>query len=214
MNRRAAGTRRKHAVTADPPRLLAALDGRLIFFVPRPDAMRRLDENTSGAHLELGFKAHVALDLLSNWLDRNDGSDVALEHAIAKIVRPAAIASNVLTLIPGSLASWQKRKAMEMLSQDLERAIELDEVARACRLSRKHFSRAFQRSVGVPPYQWRLSVRLAHARKLLASTEESLTYVANACGFGKLAHFSHTFSKSTGVSPRQWRQLFGRSGEI
>ncbi|MET0936634.1 MAG: AraC family transcriptional regulator [Luteibacter sp.] len=110
----------------------------------------------------------------------------------------------------GQLASWQQRKAMSMLGENLAEPISIDCVAAACRLSRAHFTRAFGASVGMAPYRWRMERRMALARQLLADTERCYPDVARACGFSKMSHFSHAFSQAVGMCPRRWRQRFGK----
>jgi transcriptional regulator GlxA family with amidase domain len=112
----------------------------------------------------------------------------------------------------GQLASWQRRKALAMLEDNLADPVSIEAVAAACRLSRAHFTRAFGASVGMAPYRWRMARRLELARKLLAETERTYAEIARSCGFGKMSHFSHTFTQVVGVCPRRWRQRFGVRG--
>jgi AraC-like DNA-binding protein len=112
------------------------------------------------------------------------------------------------TVVHGALAGWQLHKALQMLGEDLDLSIELDDIALGCRVSRAHFAKAFRRSVGVPPYRWRLELRLAKARRALIETLEPLTRIALLLGFQQMTHFSHAFVRATGMSPRQWRRTF------
>jgi AraC-like DNA-binding protein len=108
---------------------------------------------------------------------------------------------------PGSgLAPWQLRRAKGMLSQDLANQSPLADVARACRLSVSHFSRAFKISTGVPPHRWLTAERVELAKKLLASTGTPLVDVACICGFADQSHFSRVFVQHTGSTPRTWRR--------
>jgi AraC-like DNA-binding protein len=112
------------------------------------------------------------------------------------------------TIVHGALAGWQLHKALQMLGEHLDLAIELDDIALGCRVSRAHFAKAFRRSMGVPPYRWRLELRLAKARRALIETLEPLTRIARMLGFQQMTHFSHAFVRATGMSPRQWRRTF------
>jgi AraC family transcriptional regulator len=109
--------------------------------------------------------------------------------------------------IPQSgLAPWQLRRAKEMLRGDLSENQSLPSVARACKLSVSHFSRAFKASTGVPPHQWLVTARIEMARELLIRTPTPLVEVAGICGFADQSHFTRIFSRVIGSSPRVWRR--------
>jgi AraC-like DNA-binding protein len=125
----------------------------------------------------------------------------ALQSAWSRKVGAAAI-------VHGALAGWQLQRALGMLGEHLDQAVDLGEIAAACRVSRAHFAKAFRRSMGIPPYRWRLERRLAIARRALIDTSDSLTVIAQSLGFRQMTHFSHAFVRATGMSPRQWRRTF------
>lgn len=160
------------------------------------------------SHVILGEDGLRALATVGRWVR---GLDVthrdfiarmnALEHAWSRRAGSGAI-------VHGALAGWQLQKALSMLGADLDRSVELDDIALSCRISRAHFAKAFRRSVGVPPYRWRLELRLAMARRALIETSDPLPRVAHLLGFQQMTHFSHAFVRATGMSPRQWRKTF------
>ena len=57
----------------------------------------------------------------------------------------------------GILASWQLRRATEMMMSNLSGDIALSEVAAGCGLSLSYFTRAFKQSTGDPPHRWLLA---------------------------------------------------------
>jgi AraC-like DNA-binding protein len=107
--------------------------------------------------------------------------------------------------VRGSLAPWQERRAKEVLSTNLD-GVPLKEVARECRLSVSHFSRAFRRSIGVAPHNWLLKRRVEVAKEKLRNTRLSLSDVALACGFADQSHLTRVFTGMIGVSPGAWRR--------
>jgi AraC-like DNA-binding protein len=106
----------------------------------------------------------------------------------------------------GGLAAWQERRAKDILSSNLDGAIALADIARECRLSVSHFSRAFRRSTGVAPHSWLLNRRVELAKDLLRDRESSLSEVALRCGFADQSHFTRVFTRRAGVSPGAWRR--------
>jgi AraC-like DNA-binding protein len=101
----------------------------------------------------------------------------------------------------GGLAPWQERRAKEILSANLDGSMPLKDVARECRLSVSHFSRAFRRTMGVAPHSWLLTRRIEVAKEKLRYSRLSLSDVALACGFADQSHLTRVFTGMVGVSP-------------
>jgi AraC family transcriptional regulator len=114
----------------------------------------------------------------------------------------------------GGLAPWQEQRAKEILSANLDGGVPLKDVARECRLSVSHFSRAFRRTVGVAPHNWLVTRRIEVAKEKLRNTRLSLSNVALACGFADQSHLTRVFTGMVGVSPGAWRRaLDGHQAE-
>ncbi len=113
----------------------------------------------------------------------------------------------VMRPIRGGLAYWQERRAKEMLLANLDGRIGLDELARACGLSRSHFARAFKTTVGTPPLQWLLRQRIERAKNLLLSSSLPIDQIAHHCGFADQSHFTRAFLKTVNVTPGLWRRI-------
>jgi AraC-like DNA-binding protein len=71
----------------------------------------------------------------------------------------------------------------------------------ACGTSVAHFSRAFKRSVGLPPHRYLLHRRIAMATRLLGEGERSLTDIALSLGFSDQSLFTRQFAALTGMTP-------------
>ena len=108
--------------------------------------------------------------------------------------------------VRGGLAPWQERRAKEVLSSNLDGSVPLKEVARECRLSVSHFSRAFRRTMGVAPHHWLLMRRVEVAKEKLRNSRLPLAEVALACGFADQSHLTRVFTWMVGVSPGAWRR--------
>ena len=111
--------------------------------------------------------------------------------------------------IRGGLAPWQVTRAKEILCANLDGRVPLQEVARECRLSVSHFSRAFRCSMGAAPHNWLLTRRVELAKEKLRDDRLSLTDVALACGFADQSHLTRVFTRMVGVSPGAWRRAIG-----
>jgi AraC family transcriptional regulator len=107
----------------------------------------------------------------------------------------------------GGLAAWQERKAREFLDASIEGDISLSRLAAECGLSARHFARAFQQSLGVPPHRYLLKRRVERAKDLLERSSLSLLDVALSCGFADQSHFTRVFRASVGATPGVWRRI-------
>src|SRR6476661_7414457 len=54
----------------------------------------------------------------------------------------------------GGLAPWQKRRASELLHENMHGRIRRSDIARECGLSVSHFARSFKTSFGTSTHQW------------------------------------------------------------
>jgi transcriptional regulator GlxA family with amidase domain len=105
----------------------------------------------------------------------------------------------------GGLTPWRESLAKQLILERLGETVEVTELARACALSRSHFSRAFKCSTGLSPQDWIRDQRIARAKQLIQSTDLTLTQISLECGFCDQAHFCHIFTRSEGINPFAWR---------
>ena len=106
----------------------------------------------------------------------------------------------------GGLAPWQKRRAAELLRENLDGRIRLTDVARECSLSVSHFARSFRATFGISTHQWLIRHRVEHAQELLRQTAAPIVEIAMLSGFADQAAFTRTFRQVVGVSPGRWRR--------
>jgi len=105
----------------------------------------------------------------------------------------------------GGLSPQREKHAKLLLLASIHDRRKLEDIHRAVGLSRGHFIRAFQQSVGETPYRWLSTQKIEKARRLLRETGQPLTEIALACGFCDQSHFTRTFSRVSGMTPGAWR---------
>lgn len=64
----------------------------------------------------------------------------------------------------------------------------------------------FQKAFGVTLVEYLTHYRVAHAQRLLITTEARVTDIAHEAGFGSISRFNEAFSKLTGTTPREYRK--------
>jgi AraC family transcriptional regulator len=107
---------------------------------------------------------------------------------------------------PGGLARWQARRAVTHIEANLESKLEVRSLAELVSFSKSHFSRAFKRSLGLPPMAYVMLRRIERAKALMTSTTRQLTEIALICGFADQSHLNRSFRRHVGVSPGRWRR--------
>lgn len=110
----------------------------------------------------------------------------------------------------GGLAAWQERRAKEVMAARLASNLTIAQIARECRLSPSHFTRAFRKSMGQTPQRYLMQLRVEEAKRHLVRSGLPMTDVALVCGFGDQSHFTRVFRHLVGVTPGAWRR--GRAG--
>jgi len=111
----------------------------------------------------------------------------------------------------GGLTPWRENLVKQLILERLGETLEVTELARACALSRSHFSRTFKCSTGLSPQDWIRCQRIARAKQLIRDTDLSLTQISLECGFCDQAHFCHIFTRCEGITPFAWRNRAVRS---
>ena len=80
------------------------------------------------------------------------------------------------------------------------------QLAERFHVSRNKLEADFKQATGQTIYNFRMQLQLQSARALLATTNQSLVEVANACGFTDESHLIRSFRKHFGVTPGTFRK--------
>lgn len=103
----------------------------------------------------------------------------------------------------GRLAPWQSRRAAQLLERG---DIQVREVAAACRLSSRAFSRLFRATFLRSPLDWKAERRINVVKELLRVAEIPLADAALQAGFADQGSMSRSFRRLVGASPGAWRK--------
>lgn len=96
-------------------------------------------------------------------------------------------------------------KAMRLMTTDLRRELQLDEVARSVNLSASRLRHLFKDETGLSPVQYLKAQRMQKAKTLLETTFLSLKEVMHQSGFTDRSHFVRDFRKAYGLPPLKYR---------
>jgi AraC family transcriptional regulator len=93
----------------------------------------------------------------------------------------------------------------------VDRPFTLEEMARIAYLSPFYFNRVFRQLTGAPPRRFQTALRMEAAKRLLLTTDMSVTEVCLEIGYQSLGTFTTQFHQLVGVSPRDLRRLARRT---
>jgi AraC family transcriptional regulator len=129
---------------------------------------------------------------------------LALEGMLLELTAEAArrVGQGAVKITP----EWLKNVRRHLESNCL-RSVSLAEMARVSGMHRVHVSREFRKHFGTTIGEFLRSLRVQHARRLLAGSTQTLTDIALDCGFADQSHFSATFRRLTGLTPAVFRQM-------
>jgi AraC family transcriptional regulator len=103
------------------------------------------------------------------------------------------------------LSSRSMRRLEEHVRGNLAERQSLAVMSGVVGLSKRHFLRAFKAATGTTPHRFVLRTRIEEAKRRLIETDEAITEVALASGFGSSQQFATSFRSATGITPSTFR---------
>ena len=104
-------------------------------------------------------------------------------------------------------------KALAKMHAEVSRPWTLDELASEVALSRSALGERFLDLIGEPPMQYLTRWRLALAARALRTENDSISRIADRCGYESEAAFNRAFKREFGTPPAAWRKNERRENE-
>lgn len=164
-------------------------------------------------HSPLSFAQTLARDPVLAQATRN--AFATLHHSEFRIVRQTAL-DTLLAQLTRQM-QWRQPsdadprlplvalRARDYLHAHVHADIGLDQLAAACGVDRFRLSRAFRSAFGLPPHAYLVQLRLARARRQLASGAWPAD-VASDLGFADQSHLGRWFVRAYGLTPAAYRR--------
>lgn len=118
-------------------------------------------------------------------------------------VRPATIAAHHEAV----------ERVIRMMRDRLDEPLTLQDMSKTAYISPCHFNRTFRQITGIPPNQFFYALRLETAKRLLLTTNTSVTDVCFDVGYNSLGTFIRRFTGLVGLSPSRFRSLARHASE-
>ena len=104
-------------------------------------------------------------------------------------------------------------RVIRMMHDRLDEPLTLQEMSRIAYISPYHFNRIFRDLTGIPPNKFLYALRLETAKRLLLTTNTSVTNVCFDVGYNSLGTFIRRFTDLVGLSPSRFRSLARHASE-
>jgi AraC-like DNA-binding protein len=104
-----------------------------------------------------------------------------------------------------ALADPRIAPALRLMHGEPARGWHLDELAKACAMSRTTFALRFRTSAGIAPLTYLANWRMRLAERALRDEDTPVAVVARSLGYTSESAFSNAFKRSAGRSPKTWR---------
>ena len=138
-----------------------------------------------------------------------DGCDFYVEHLknalLAHLLQNYCTVEHLLKSIGTGLPPYKLRQAIEYINDNLDRKIQLNDVAKLVDISQYYFCRQFHESMGVSPYKYVIQQRINKAKNLIEHSKLSLADIAYECGFSSQSQMTQHFRKCVGVTPKVYK---------
>ncbi len=153
----------------------------------------------------------AGIDLALSLVEEDHGTEVAQTVArflVLYLRRPGGQSQFAAPVWMPRAKRAPIRRVQESIEAEPGAAHSISELARRAAMSPRHFTRVFTEQVGEAPGAYVERIRTEAARRQLEETDDTVTVIANRCGFGTAETLRRNFVRRVGVSPDQYRKTF------
>jgi AraC-like DNA-binding protein len=156
---------------------------------------------------------HLAMNLAADMMARPEAR-TAHESALSELMIAVIERFTSWRSFPGSIrelnvrsGDWRIRRVAASMRAGIRRGTVVDTFAKQAGLSRAHFFRLFESSIGVPPKVYLNVVRMEQAVDAVLNRSAAVGDISNQLSFAEPAHFTRFFRDQAGVGPREFRNV-------
>ncbi len=122
---------------------------------------------------------------------------------------------NLLLQIIGELRETPKEKTelfpvveriKSYMEENLQEDVSVSAIAERMNISVYYLSHLFKSVTGTMLIEYRNELRLTKAKLMLIQTDDTISQIADRCGFGGGSYFEEVFSRSEKISPSEYRK--------
>ncbi len=145
---------------------------------------------------EIGYQAACMLDQLM-------AGKRLPEHEV--LIRPNGVVTRRSTEVM-AIEDEYVAKAVHFIEENIGESFGVEMLMRRMPFSRRWFEHRFRRCLNCTPYEYICRKRIERAKQLLAEPKkQTLSTIAEACGFCDAKNFRLVFQRITGMTPTDYR---------
>lgn len=188
----------------------ARSDGEL-FLLPRDVVLLPFVRRSGAAAPRLRVPRARLAGFVARWRELEEelrGRRTAWQDAARALLRMILVEIARLAAIP-EVAPPARALVLDVfrfIDERYRRPIGLRDVARAVGRSPAYLTSMVRRETGRPIVAWIAERRMAEARRLLVTTDRTLSEVAAAIGYDDVSYFIRRFRAMNGLAPAAWRR--------
>ena len=173
---------------------------------------RLLQASTRGLEFH-GHTAAMARPLILGLVDSPGPAQIARMIELLGVLADAGedecvpLASAWMGTNDSASANLAAEAGLAYIFDNLTGDIRLSTAASLAHMSEPTFSKYFKRAAGTTFSSMVKRLRIAHARRLLDTTDLSATKVAQASGYNNMSNFNRQFLAEVGMTPTAYRRL-------
>lgn len=95
----------------------------------------------------------------------------------------------------------------KIIMENQEADLSIKDIAKKAGISMYYMMHTFKKATGTTITEYKTSLKITCAKKLLISTDKSILEISQECGFGSSSYFSKVFMQSENVSPSEYRNM-------
>lgn len=173
--------------------------------------------SSEGMFLRLNEKQLADLTPLFNSLLAN--GDDKPENNIGELATALNIINRLSLLMQESHQSIERKRSydenadlfaivttIKYVKENYADKINIEKLLKIANMSKSNFIAKFKALSRYTPMEYLTEIRIEKAKEMLIDTQNSISVIAQDCGFFDCSHFTSTFKKKTGTSPMRYRK--------
>lgn len=132
-----------------------------------------------------------------------------LDDSVLSALRAEYHTLHLLSILAKHGASYKSnmmKQVTDYMEHSFVSAYDAKRYADMLKVSVSRFNHMFKQCVGMPPYAYYISLRMANACSLLEETDLKIQDIAKKCGYEDALYFTQVFKKSVGSAPSAYRK--------
>ncbi len=145
--------------------------------------------------------------ILKNWFnDIPQNTELIISEMNSRILRLANTALYKNSTLNQNDDFQILEKIIIYVAQNYMNPINIQDIGNLINLNPDYANKIFKKAFNQTLYDYIIQERISHSKRMLLSSNNSITEIAFECGFNSISRFNFMFKKYTGYSARDFRK--------